>query len=163
MDTILAIDPSLSCIGWAVMGADTVYDYGILVPYGNEFDARLNSAYCWADSMGRERGIHQELVTAIEIPVYYKNAKTLRDLAQLCGALRVGLSWHCRTIDVLPTERLSALGLPIRLRRNEAKARVLSLVNAMFELELTTKDHDIADAIAVGVAAQKKLKLEAWS
>ena len=95
---------------------------------------------------------------AFEMPVVYRNAYTASVLAQLVGALRyVAFAWTEDTYEINPGKRLAALGLSPRMRRGEAKRAVLMLVNARFGLKLKPKDHDIADAIAVGLAAMKEM------
>jgi Holliday junction resolvasome RuvABC endonuclease subunit len=95
---------------------------------------------------------------ASEMPVYYRNAKTTIMLAQLVGVIRYVARNHGPFIEVLPSERLLALGLPIHLPRKVAKAAVMRLVNAEFGLSISS-DHE-SDAIAVGLAALRKLKIE---
>ena len=50
--------------------------------------------------------------------------------------------------------------MPIRMKRKEAKAQVLHLVNMRYGLNLTAKDHDAADAVAVALAGYCKIRRE---
>lgn len=160
MTRILALDPSTVCIAHALLDTeiDHILDYGAFHPGKRDIDDILASAYWWLFDLIRH---HPDTPTilAIELPVYHKNVKTLRTLAQLTGALRVATySWMDETIEVLPAERKTALGLPANMKAKPAKTHILRIVNAMFDLDLTADQHDIADAVAVAVAAQKKLR-----
>ena len=159
---LLALDPSLSYIGWALFDTDSNPDlkrHGAHGPSGDTLDDKLADAARWLDWL--EPHLRYLEVLAIEVPVMYMNAKTTIALAQLCGVLRYSAySWSERTIEILPAQRLTVLGLNANLKRAVAKREVLRLVNAIYSLELTAKDNDAADAIAVGFAAIRKLKLE---
>ena len=160
---ILALDPSLSCIGWAVLTLDgeRVVEYGAYRPRGNTLDEKLMNARWWLRIV---LGRMEEDVThfAFEMPVVYRNAATTIKLAQLAGVLRVAaFEWAEQTIEVNPGGRLAALGLPVNMKRAVAKFAVIANVNALFGLELKDSEDDIGDAIAVGVAAAKRLKLDA--
>ena len=63
-------------------------------------------------------------------------------------------------IEVIPAERLTWLGLPANLPRKMAKEQVTHLVNVRYGLELTPKDHDAADAVAVALAGYCKIRRE---
>jgi Holliday junction resolvasome RuvABC endonuclease subunit len=157
--SLLALDPSLSVIGWCR------FKEGLPVAFGSHrlttkgIDDKLEEAAKWLGTMLLP-GINE---VAIEVPVLSKNPATLRSLAQLTGVLRYrarmthnGLPR--RIIEVLPSERLSALGLPIRMTRDAAKAAVIMLVQQIYGI--TVANDDEADAIAVGEAAIKKMRLE---
>lgn len=170
---ILALDPSTTCIGWAVMPLDaaTVTEYGAYGPKGDDLDHKLIDAHRWLRWMFdqyKEFAPHTtpgEAITvyAFEMPIVYRNPATTIKLAQLVGVLRVAAFDDVeRTIEINPGGRLAALGLPVNLKRAVAKEKVLDTVNMMFSLELKRKDDDIADAIAIGVAASGKLRMEAW-
>ena len=165
---ILALDPSLSCIGWAVLTLDgeRIVEYGKHRPRGDTLDEKLTDAHFWLrwmlDADSAISPIYGEQITAyaFEMPIVYRNPATTIKLAQLVGALRVAaFPWVQRTIEINPGARLSALGLPVNLKRAVAKERIIANVNATYGLELKPKEHDIADSIAIGVAASRKLKL----
>ena len=168
---ILALDPSLSCIGWAVMplNASAVVEYGAYRPSygspgGGNLDEKLWDAYCWLrwllDSEGRGENI---TALAFEMPVVYRNPAITIKLAQLVGVLRVAaFDWVEQTVEINPGGRLAAFGLPVNLKRPVAKERVIAHVNQRYRLELKPREHDVADAIAVGFAATIKLARELW-
>jgi len=163
---ILALDPSLSCVGWALMEFDPelvrdwVNSHGNFRPEGDDLDAKLANA---ADTLGRMLMASPVDILAIELPVVYRNPATTIKLGQLVGALRyVAYQTTDRTIEIQPGGRLTALGLPCRMKRKTAKELVVSMINTRYKLELEAADHDVADAVAVGHAAILKLRQEAW-
>jgi Holliday junction resolvasome RuvABC endonuclease subunit len=103
---------------------------------------------------------------AVETPVLHsyqrkQNVKTLIALASMLGAIRAGARWYfSQTIEILPAERLGALGLPAFMKRKPAKEAVIRNVNMIYGLDLTAKEHDAADAIAVGRAGILKANVE---
>ncbi len=156
---ILGLDASTVAIGWALLDYEQVYLHGIKQLDGhNDFDKRLYEAGQWMEMEGIYMGVEpHSTIVAIEEPVLRAGGKsnpdTMRKLAYVDGALAyVALRHGLRVVRVLPGARLSALGLPIKLRRDTAKAHVLQLVNARYGLNLTPKEHDAADAIAVALA-----------
>jgi len=160
MSKILAIDPSTRCIGWCVLDtrADAIRDYGAFKPRQDVgLDDKLKECHEWlAELMAESRRGYD--VFAFELPVYHRNVKTLRTLAQFAGVLRLAARpWAEQTIEILPAERRLALGVPIAMSGARAKAHIRRLVNAIYGLELKADQHDIADAIAVAVAAQKRM------
>jgi len=77
--------------------------------------------------------------------------------------LRVAaFDWVEQTVEINPGGRLAAFGLPVNLKRPVAKERVIAHVNQRYRLELKPREHDVADAIAVGFAATIKLARELW-
>jgi len=156
-DRLLALDPSTKVIGWAQFDGDDLVDCGAYHVRGDNLDDKMADAAIWIDHhMGAA------YILALEMPVMWRNVKTTVRLAQMVGALRLAAFPYARAVvEIMPGSRLLALGLRINMKRAEAKKQVVRLVNAMFSLELTAKDHDAADAVAVGLAALKKMKLEA--
>jgi len=163
---ILALDPSLSCIGWALMEyapdwrRDWVTSYGVVQPCGDTLDDKLAEIGGHAERL--LRGSNPDIL-AVEMPVVYRNPATTVKLAQALGVIRwAAHHWTDRTIEIMPGGRLTALGLPMRMKRKDAKEMVRTLVNQVYKLELTAEQHDIADAIAVGHAAIVEIKKEEW-
>lgn len=164
---ILALDPSLSCVGWALMEYSLelrqawVSSSGKFEPCGKTLDDKL------ADAAGRaERIMHgcNPDILAIELPVVYRNHATTIKLAQLVGAIRwAAHHWTDRTIEIQPGGRLTALGLPMKMKRDIAKELVRNTVNALYKLDIEPDDHDISDAVAVAHAAMVELQREEWS
>jgi Holliday junction resolvasome RuvABC endonuclease subunit len=137
-----------------------VIQAGSYRPAGRSLDDKLYDCYDWFNA---EFFAERLNVLAIELPIYHKNVKTLRTLAQLAGVLRLAAAdWSERTIEILPAERRLALGIPINMKGAEAKQHILRNVNALFDLGLTPEQHDIADAVAVAMAARKKIREKEW-
>lgn len=161
---ILGLDPALSVIGWCVLDteADRVLYHGAYTCYSchKELDAKLYAYHRWLMGLLDK---HPAEVMAIETPVMARNPATTIKLAYLGGVLRLAAWVHTdRTIPILPQERLTALGLPARMKRKTSKAAVLRIVNQLYPgLDITSDDE--ADAIAVAVAAAKKLRIEELS
>ena len=164
---ILALDPSSKMVGWAVMELNTVHGCGAFKPEGDTFDQQLAHISESVEGIGNTYfgGKGSELpACAIEVPFYHpghRNVRTVKVLAQIVGAIRLTVfPWVTQVIEVLPANRLTALGLPGNMKRDPAKAAVRRNVNAIYGLELTGKQHDIADAIAVGREGILKLQTE---
>lgn len=158
MTKILALDPSTKCIGWAILDTetDTIVNAGDYKPAGNSLDDKLADCYDWFNVEFFAMACD---VLAIELPIYHRNVKTLRTLAQLAGVLRLAASeWSETIIEILPAERRLALGVPIKLTGMPAKQQIRRLVNATYGLDLKPDQHDISDAVAVAVAAARKLR-----
>jgi len=161
---LLALDPSLSAIGWCVMDTDLrdhecITAAGVFKPSGDSLDLKLTSASKWLDSLAEQ---YRPETIALEVPVVAKNIRTTIKLAQLSGALRLtAFQWTERTIEVYPGGRLAGLGLPIKTKRDDAKRLVTGHVNSIYGLDLDPKrEHDIADAVAVAHAAWSMLRQE---
>lgn len=152
---ILALDPSTVCIGWALMDAEHVYEHGVFRPKD------LADIGYWAfDLMSSTMETSNIEVVALEMPVLHsshQNVMTVIRLAQVTGVLiSVAQRLDVRSIvEVQPHERLTALGLPLRMKRAAAKEAVAAVVRGRYGIELAAGDE--ADAIAVGLAALRKM------
>lgn len=161
MPNILSLDPSLSAIGFCILDidADAIIHHGVFKPSGSDLDSKLASAFEWLKTLFDE--LPPIDIFAIEIGIYAKNVDTLRKLSYLTGVLRLAAwTYNARIIPILPQARRIAVGIPIRMKSKPAKQAIIGIVNARFGLELKPAQHDVADAIAVALAAAKKLKLE---
>ena len=164
---ILGLDPSTVAIGYALLCTDSdhLLDYGVYKVEGNALDVKLWLAHDWLEDffeLGDTRRWAQ--VLAIELPIYHRNIKTLRTLAQMVGALRAAAAYFTdQTIEVLPSERRLAMGITIRMKSKPAKDAIRRIVNQIYGLDLGPDDHDISDAVAVAVAAARKLRIEELS
>ena len=162
MTKLIALDPSLSCIGFCVFdtSTDTITRHGSYKPTGPDLDAKLSNAHHWLRALLLE--LSPLNAFAIETPIMSRNAATTIKLAYLGGVLRLA-AWPYvdRIIPILPQTRLSALALPVRMKRQSAKTAVLRIVNQLYpELNLGPKDHDIADSVAIALAAVRKMRRE---
>jgi len=154
---LLSLDADTKFIGYAHFLGDKLMLYGT-----HDIAAKWDDLLVEVGRfLGDEIGYEVEYVAA-EMPVMYKNAKTAIQLAQLVGAIRfASLNHGCEFIEVLPSERLTACGIPILTRSKPAKEAVKRTVSAIYGIEVTTTH--AADAIAVGMAALNKLKLREMS
>ena len=152
---LLALDADTKHIGYAHFLGDKLMRYGTYDIKAKWDDLLVEVAYFLIDEVGWGSGVE---AVACEMPVYCKNAKTTIQLAQLVGLIRfVTLDhWH-QFVEVAPTERLTACGIPILTRSKAAKEAVMRTVAAIYGIEPGTTH--AADAIAVGMAALNKLKL----
>ena len=154
---MLALDSATRATGWALLDLgdlDHALAHGIET-FGGDLHGRLLLAGHWLDGLLDEWP--DVTVMAIEGQVLAHNAATTAKLAQHAGALKfVAMSHGLEIIEVAPGLRKTVLGLPMAMESKAAKAQVLALVNARFGLALTADEHDIADALAIGLAAVAK-------
>lgn len=162
---VLTLDASTTAIGWAhfdlaQLAPDDLQEWGTIRPAGNLWE-RLRWGGDWL--AGKMRGEHWIDRVALETPVVYmgggrpRNAPSTIKVAYMVGVL--GQVAECEGAEVMelrPDERLTAIGLPARCRN--PKPQVVRLVNRIYGLELDElKDHDTADAIAMGWAVSKRI------
>ena len=160
-DLLLALDSSTRVIGWALLDLsdlDRPLAYGVET-FGGDLHERLHQAGRWLDRMlGELTG--NVTILAIEGQVVAKNAATTAKLAQHAGALKyVAMAHGLDVIEIAQGQRKTVLGLPLTLDSKSSKIQVTALVNARFGLALTADEHDIADALAIGLAA---VRLIGW-
>jgi len=162
---LLALDASYECIGWALFETDAhqewLSSWGSIRPSGTCLDDLRADASTKIAGLIEAGGAD---TLAIEMPVMAKNAATTIKLAQLVGAIRLTAWLYVgEIIEIQPGSRLAALDIPIKTRRKVAKMLVVNTINALYKLELTDSQHDIADAIAVGHAALAEMRQERWA
>lgn len=155
---LLSLDASTVAIGWALMDYRAVIAHGVQRLKGDFYD-RLLHACNWLE---HQFSTHDSIgAFAIEQPVMHSskpNVKTTLKLAYMDGALISVATRHVSNVfEIIPGERLVALGLPARTPREFAKTQVTQYANAIFNLSITEDEHDAADAIAVGLAAFRKM------
>lgn len=155
---ILALDASTTAIGWALCDLekrhpDDLTEYGLERLKGKLWD-RLDYGQIWTRRYMEYQAVE---LLAIETPVVWKNAKSSIKQAYMVGVLGLtGFRLGVEVMEIRPDERLTALGLPARCRN--PKPWIVNTVNQIYGLGLETKtDHDIADAIALGWAARRRL------
>ena len=161
---LLALDPSTVCIGYACFDTHSdpdLVDFGTFKPEGDDFSAKLVDVQVWLMLKLKWYGTD---IMAFEAPVLHMNVQTLKQLAYFDGALWAIAAQHeVRVMEVMPGQRLSYFGWPIKTKRKTAKTVILGKVHLVYpHLNLQSKDHDIADAVAIGLAALKMLKQEEW-
>ena len=166
MTTILALDPSYICIGYArltLRRTPDLTDYGAYKPRGKTQDEKLADACQWLADLfaGLQADLREVDVFAYERAVFVRgrSPRTPLLLAELAGTLRLtALAYVDRVIALQPGARRVALGLPMIPRKGEGKALVLANVNGQFGLSLGPKEHDVADAVAVALAAVRVIR-----
>ncbi len=144
-EVILGIDPGFGLIGWAVIKKDReIVDYGSIKTEGK---GRIENRLV---EIGRDL---EEIITtyhpqvlAIEKLFYFKNAKTVIDVAQSRGvtiylARQAGL----QVAEYTPLEIKLALTGYGRADKRQIQRMVVSL----FKLSAVPKPDDVADALAV--------------
>jgi Holliday junction resolvasome RuvABC endonuclease subunit len=168
----LALDASTTAIGWALFDfskrhPDDLLGHGVEKLTG-ELWARIWQAKEWF--LWEREGDKAQLV-AIETPVIYmvkqhggpwkpRNAQSVIKQAYMVGTLGVlAYAADLEIMELRPDERLTALGLAHNT--TNPKPQVVNLVNQIYSLELNANtEHDIADAIALGWAARRRLMQE---
>ena len=156
---VLALDASTTAIGWALFDFSKRHPDDLL---GRGLE-RLNGSLWWRLKYGSEKICHMInsrppiQIAVIETPVVYKNAASSIKQAYMVGVLGTYAYYYgLEVMEVRPDERLTALGLPHKLRN--PKPQVVRNVNQIYGLALDEKrEHDIADAIAIGWAARRAL------
>ena len=155
---MLALDSATRATGWALLDLgdlDAPLAYGVET-FRGDLHERLRQAGTWLDYL--LAGTFDVTTLAIEGQVVAKNAATTAKLAQVAGALKyVAMAHGLDVIEIAQGQRKTVLGLPLTLDSKSSKIQVTALVNARFGLALTADEHDIADALAVGLAAVAKM------
>ena len=144
---ILALDPSTKVIGWAIIDDGHRIGSGIH-ELPEDLDHACQEAYEWL-AYAFYPGFTD---IAIEIPVYHRNVRTLRELAYINGALRAAVAGRCKIISVNPSSRLKAMGIG---KVDDKKAAMIEAVNKRFKIAVESDDE--ADALAIGMAAWDQL------
>lgn len=161
---ILALDPSLKAIGWALLdsGADKILASGEVCKHATQdIDVRLYRACIWLRHQLHTFTVFGELyapnIVAIEMPIHVHNAKTYCEQCQLVGALRLEISYSgMSTITVYPSERRKVMGMDFKRKSaKEVKQMIMDEVNKRYGLEIES-DHE-SDAVAIALAAKEKL------
>ena len=163
---ILGLDPSTKAVGWALLEAenDTLLNLGVI--RAEHLDKFCGETLLYFGSyLINQIFVNPTLdrldVVACERPIQYKNADTTYKLGQVFGMIHfLALQWTDTFLDIVPSERLTWLGLPGNLPRKMAKEQVTRLVNLRYSLDLTPEDHDAADALAVALAGWCKIQRE---
>jgi Holliday junction resolvasome RuvABC endonuclease subunit len=155
--TILALDASTTTIGYAAMNGDELLQWGAFTPSGPLYD-RIAQGGDW---LRRWLDLHGTPETvAIERPFVGASWDSTIKQSYMVGTLiAVARSRGANVVEVNPQERLNAAG--ISSKAPSLKRACVAVVNQVYGLKLKVSQHDIADAILVGWAAQRAAKLEA--
>lgn len=155
---ILALDPSLKAIGWALLDSDEDEVIGAGWYTGHEskdIDNCLYEAVMWLRAKCEVFGsLHKAKILAIEVPIYVHNARTFGKQCQLLGALRVHSPFE--VIEIYPSERRKVMNMDFKGKSaKEVKQMIMDEVNRRYGLEIES-DH-VSDAVAIALAAKEKL------
>ena len=146
---ILGIDPGYAIIGYGVIDTnakDMVLDYGaITTPKEDTLPIRLESIEA---SLKYLFDKYKPDVVAIEELFYFKNQKTVIQVAQARGVIILVCQKYCGNIyEYTPLQIKQALTGQGRAE----KAQVQYMVKAILGLDSIPKPDDAADALAVAI------------
>lgn len=146
---ILGIDPGYAIIGYGIIDtskSDMVVDYGaITTPKEDSLPIRLEAI---ESSLKFLFDKFKPDVVAIEELFYFKNQKTVIQVAQARGVIMLACQKYCGNIyEYTPLQIKQALTGQGRAE----KAQVQYMVKAILGLNSIPKPDDAADALAVAI------------
>lgn len=146
---ILGIDPGYAIIGYGIIDtskSDMVVDYGaITTPKEDSMPVRLEAI---ESSLKYIFEKYKPEVVAIEELFYFKNQKTVIQVAQARGVIVLACQKYCGNIyEYTPLQIKQALTGNGRAE----KAQVQYMVKAILNLNEVPKPDDTADALAVAI------------
>lgn len=162
---ILALDPSLSCTGWAVFSADENV-FPVCNKYSpkkkitkndSDTDDRILDIVTYILSLARTYSIKEVI---LEDGFIGASKKTGLQLAQLRGAIIYGLMTEgYKVCHMYPSEIRKAFGLSGNAKKDEVAKAVCKMYNGIENIigpysdqNNKKKTSDIYDAISIGVA-----------
>lgn len=157
---VLAVDPSIKKTGWAVLSSNgpRVQSYGVYKPKAQHGKDR------YSDLRNRAEGM--AVCNCADVAIFekagppYSNRsggwKRHQVYVQAVGAVQSGL------IDALGPQNVYGV-FPSTWKQTKKKKITIREVNFLFGLDLAEKDHDIADAIMLGVFFIERQKIKATS
>ncbi len=146
---ILGIDPGYAIIGYGIIDtskSDMVVDYGaITTPKEDTMPVRLEAIDSSLKYLFEKYKID---VVAIEELFYFKNQKTVIQVAQARGVIVLACQKYCGNIyEYTPLQIKQALTGNGRAE----KAQIQYMVKAILGLSSVPKPDDTADALAVAI------------
>lgn len=146
---ILGIDPGYAIIGYGIIDTsknDMVVDYGaITTPKEDSMPVRLEAIEASLKFIFEK---YKPDVVAIEELFYFKNQKTVIQVAQARGVIVLACQKYCGNIyEYTPLQIKQALTGNGRAE----KAQVQYMVKAILNLNSVPKPDDTADALAVAI------------
>ena len=146
---ILGIDPGYAIIGYGIIDtdkSDIVVDYGaITTPKEDSMPVRLEAIEASLKFIFEK---YKPDVVAIEELFYFKNQKTVIQVAQARGVIVLACQKYCGNIyEYTPLQIKQALTGNGRAE----KAQVQYMVKAILNLNSVPKPDDTADALAVAI------------
>lgn len=146
---ILGIDPGYAIIGYGIIDTskqNMVVDYGaITTPKEDSMPVRLENIEKSLKFLFEK---YKPDVTAIEELFYFKNQKTVIQVAQARGVIVLACQKYCGNIyEYTPLQIKQALTGNGRAE----KAQIQYMVKAILNLKEVPKPDDTADALAVAI------------
>ena len=146
---ILGIDPGYAIIGYGIIDtskSDMVVDYGaITTPKEDSMPVRLEAIEASLKFIFEK---YKPDVVAIEELFYFKNQKTVIQVAQARGVIVLACQKYCGNIyEYTPLQIKQALTGNGRAE----KTQVQYMVKAILNLNSVPKPDDTADALAVAI------------
>ena len=146
---ILGIDPGYAIIGYGIIDTDKkdmVLDYGaITTPKEDTMPVRLEAIDASLKFLFDK---YKPDVVAVEELFYFKNQKTVIQVAQARGVIMLACQKYCGNIfEYTPLQIKQALTGQGRAE----KAQVQFMVKAILGLSAIPKPDDAADALAVAI------------
>ena len=145
---LMSLDQSTTCSGYAVFRNGVLDDSGKIKGCGDTSDKRItNMAISLLDVIKKAK---PDEVILENIQMEYGNAHAFKILAQLQGALMLGLSQQNIPYNIVaPATWRSRLGWK-KMKREEAKAYSVAWVQDKYQIDV--ENNDEADAICIGTA-----------
>lgn len=146
---ILGIDPGYAIVGYGIIDtskSDMVVDYGaITTPKEDSMPVRLQAIDSSLKYLFEK---YKPDVVAIEELFYFKNQKTVIQVAQARGVIVLACQKYCGNIyEYTPLQIKQALTGHGRAE----KAQIQYMVKAILGLDSIPKPDDAADALAVAI------------
>ncbi len=142
---ILGIDPGFAIIGWAVINNKlNILGYGSITTNSNlPFPQRLIEI---AKDFQKICTTYHPTHLAIEKLFYFKNAKTVINVAQTKGLLiYLATQYHLNINEYTPLQvKITVTGYG-----QANKAQVQTMTTKLFKLKTPPKPDDVADALAI--------------
>lgn len=165
MGTIIALDASTSCTGYAVFENERLIAYGKIKPHGDTWRDRLMDETMELAALFRE--YVPDVVVAEDVPL--KDGKqTIVKLGAVHGMiLSLCAGFKLEPVFVLPSTWRHKLGMfdgtRAGMKRDAMKEKAVYMANELFGLDLqwvsptsTKNDDDTAEAVLIGYSHVKK-------
>lgn len=165
MGTIISLDASTSCTGWAVFENERLIAYGKIKPHGDTWRDRLMDETMELAALFRE--YVPDVVVAEDVPL--KDGKqTIVKLGAVHGMiLSLCAGFKLEPVFVLPSTWRHKLGMfdgtRAGMKRDAMKEKAVHMANELFGLDLqwvsptsTKNDDDTAEAVLIGYSHVKK-------
>lgn len=165
MGTIISLDASTSCTGWAVFENERLIAYGKIKPRGDTWRDRLMDETMELAALFRE--YVPDVVVAEDVPL--KDGKqTIVKLGAVHGMiLSLCAGFKLEPVFVLPSTWRHKLGMfdgtCAGMKRDAMKEKAVYMANELFGLDLqwvsptsTKNDDDTAEAVLIGYSYVKK-------